>query len=399
MKNDRMHQHFETGVLHDVQEKQPHGALNSPIYQSSTFVFENTGHGGACFAGTGEGFIYTRLGNPTTNLLERKIAAMEGGEDCVAFSSGMGAIAATLLTLLSQGDHLLADAVLYGCTHALMAHTLPRFGISTQFVDFADLSALKASLRPDTKLVYFETPANPTLKIIDIQAVVRLVRSVSPSCLVLVDNTFATPYLSRPLGLGADIVLHSATKYLCGHGDVIAGMAVGSKELIFRVRNEGRKDITGSVLSPNDAYLLLRGIKTLKIRMDAHCMHAGQVARFLSTHPAVAQVHYPGLPGHKGHGVAARQMQQFGGIIAFDIKGDVHTAARAVDSLKLCTLAVSLGDAETLVEHPGTMTHSTYCPIDQRQLGIGEGLVRLSIGLEHPEDIIADLKQALDSIL
>ncbi len=393
-----MYQHFETGVLHDVHQRHPHGALSTPIYQTSTFVFDSARQGGERFAGHEAGFIYTRLGNPTTALLEQKIAAMERGEDCVAFSSGMGAISSALLTFLSQGDHMLADTVLYGCTFSLMCHTFPRFGIRRDFVDFQNLEAVKQAMTPDTRLVYFETPTNPTMKIIDIKALCELVHGINPECLVLVDNTFATPYLTRPLSLGADLVLHSATKYLNGHGDVVAGMAVGNKELISRVRGEGQKDITGSVLSPNDAFLLLRGIKTLKCRMDVHCENARQVAAFLASHPAVKTVYYPGLPSHPGHETAKSQMAQFGGILSFEVQGGYEGAVKVVDALKLCALAVSLGDAETLVEHPASMTHATYCPQERAAAGIPEGMIRLSVGLEHPQDIINDLKRGLEGL-
>lgn len=393
-----MYQHFQTGVLHDVSPKNPHGALTAPIYQTSTFVFDNARQGGDRFAGQEEGYIYTRLGNPTTRLLERKIAAMEQGDDCVVFSSGMGAISAALLTFLSQGDHVLADPVLYGCTYSLMTHTFPRFGIRAEFADFSDLEAIRKALTPATRVVYFETPSNPTMKIADIKAVCGLVHGVNPGCLVMVDNTFATPYLTRPLTLGADLVLHSGTKYLNGHGDVVSGMAVGRQELIDRVRGEGQKDITGSVLSPNDAFLVLRGLKTLQCRMDVHCRSAQAVADFLAGHPAVTRVYYPGLPGHPGHRTAKQQMAAFGGMIAFEV-GGYEQAVRMVDALTMCTLAVSLGDAESLVEHPASMTHSTYSSEERARYGIPEGLIRLSVGLEHPEDIIQDLKASLDQLL
>ncbi len=393
-----MYQHFETRALHDIPHKDPHGALSMPIYQTSTFVFESACQGGECFAGSQEGFIYTRLGNPTTQLLERKIAAMEQGEACVAFSSGMGAISAALLTFLGQGDHALADPVLYGCTHSLMSHTFPRFGIQAQFVDFSDLRAVRQAMRPTTRVVYFETPANPTLKIIDIVAVCQLVKSINPDCLVMVDNTFATPCLTRPLGLGADVVLHSATKYLNGHGDVVAGLCVGSNDLMQRVRGEGLKDITGAVMSPHDAFLILRGIKTLKCRMDKHCDNAQKVARFLAGHPQVEQVFFPGLESHPGHDIASRQMDRFGGILSFLVKGGYDAACDMVNSLTLCALAVSLGDTETLVQHPASMTHSTYSSQERAQAGIPDNMIRLSVGLEHPEDIIADLKQSLDRL-
>ena len=391
-----MYEQFETGALHDVGGKHPHGSLNMPIYQTSTFVFDNAAQGSKRFAGEEAGYIYSRLANPTERLQEEKISAMEQAEDCVAFSSGMGAVSATLLTFLSQGDCVVADSVLYGCTFSLMSHVFPRFGISTRFVDCCDLEALKAAVAQGCRLVYFETPANPTMKIVDIMAVSEAVHEINPDCLVVVDNTFATPFLTRPLHLGVDIALHSATKYFSGHGDVIAGMAVGSQALMDQVRNVGRKDITGSVLSPHDAFLLLRGIKTLACRMQAHCEGAQQVANYLSRHDKVETVYFPGLPTHPGHAVAKKQMNRFGGMVAFEVKGGEPLAKRFVDSLKLCSLAVSLGDAETLVEHPASMTHAAYTKMEQEAAGISGGLVRLSVGLEHPEDIIEDLKQAFD---
>lgn len=390
-----MYQNFETAALHNVHERNAYGALATPIFQSSTFVFDNAEQGGDRFAGKDDGFMYTRLGNPTIRTLEKKVAAMENAEVCVAFASGMGAISGTLLTLLSCGDHIIADPVLYGCTFALMSHTLPRFGIRVDFIDCRDTAAVLAAVGPDTKAVYFETPANPSMKIIDIEALTNAVHGKKRDCLVLVDNTFSTPYLSRPLDLGADIVLHSATKYLNGHGDVVAGMAAGDADIMARVRGEGQKDITGAVLSPNDAYLILRGIKTLKYRMDIHCGNAQRIAEFLAAHKGIERVYYPGLPSHPGHEIAKKQMGQYGGVISFDVKGGFDGAKGMINSLKLCVLAVSLGDAETLIQHPASMTHSAYTKEEREAAGFSDSLVRLSVGLENAQDIIDDLDQAL----
>ena len=390
-----MSKHFETDAMHEVHDHNPFGALTTPIFQTSTFVFDSAKQGGDRFAGLDDGFIYTRLGNPTVRVLEKKIAAMENAEDCIAFSSGMGAISATLLTLLSNGDHIIADPVLYGCTFALMAHTFPRFGIEVDFVDCSDVDAVVNAVKPNTKALYFETPANPSMKIVDIEKLSGAVHKAQPGCLVITDNTFATPYLTRPLDLGADVVLHSATKYLNGHGDVVAGMAVGKKAVMDEVRSVGQKDITGAVLSPNDAFLILRGLKTLKYRMDAHCENARQVAQFLDKHEMIEAVYYPGLASHPGHETAARQMKQFGGMISFEVKGGFENARILIDNLKLCTLAVSLGDVETLIQHPASMTHSIYSKEERENAGFTDGLIRLSAGLENAQDIIDDLAAGL----
>lgn len=383
-----------TKVIHGAHHKNPEGALATPIYQTSTFVFDTADQGGARFAGKESGYIYTRLGNPTVCQLEEKIALLEGGEDCAAFSSGMGAIGATVLSLLSQGDHLLADRTLYGCTFALFSETLPRFGIQVDFVDFSDLAQVRAALRPDTSMVYFETPANPNMKIIDIAAVAALAHEMAKNATVVVDNTFATPILTRPLELGADVVVHSATKYLNGHGDVVAGFSVADSERMQKIRMVGRKDITGSVLGPQEAYLILRGLKTLKIRMDAHCRNAARVAEFLAASPLVDRVYYPGLPGHPGYDIAKAQMADFGAMISFEVKS-FEMAKRLLDHLELCVLAVSLGDCETLIQHPASMTHSVCTKEEIEAAGFTDRLIRLSVGLEDPADVIADLDQAL----
>jgi len=393
-----LYEHFETGAIHDVHERNAFGALAAPIFQTSTFVFDDAKQGGDRFAGVDDGFMYTRLGNPTVRFLERKIAAMENAEACVVFSSGMGAISGTLLTLLSSGDHIIADPVLYGCTFALMSHTLPRFGIQVDFIDCSDIRAVTAAMRPNTKAVYFETPANPSMKIVDIQTFCAAVHGAKADCLVITDNTFATPYLTRPLGLGADIVLHSATKYLNGHGDVVAGMAAGDASTMAQVRSVGHKDITGAVLSPNDAFLLLRGIKTLKYRMDIHCQNAQRVAEYLSRHEKIERVYYPGLPTHPGHEIAKKQMGQFGGVISFDIKGGFENARGLIDNLDMCVLAVSLGDVETLIQHPASMTHSAYSRQEREAAGFTDGLIRLSVGLENAQDIIDDLEKGLKTV-
>ncbi len=383
-----------TAVLHGVHMESPFGALAPPIIQSSTFVFDSSEQGAARFAGKEDGFMYTRLGNPTNNMLENKIAYLEGGEAGVCFASGMGAISSVLLTLLSCGDHLISDTTLYGCTLSVIAEHLVRFGINVQFVDLSNLDQLREAIKENTKVVYFETPANPTLKIVDIEAVSRIAHEVAPGCKVVVDNTFCTPLITKPLELGADVVVHSATKYLNGHGDVVAGMCVSDKETVAEIKRAGLKDITGSVMDPFAAYLILRGMKTLKLRMDAHSANAQKVAEYLESSKYVKAVYYPGLPSHKGYDIAKQQMKQFSGILAFEVKS-YDQAVAIMNNVKICALAVSLGDCETLIQHPASMTHSAYSKEELVAAGFSDTLIRLSVGLEDPQDIIDDLEQAM----
>ncbi len=382
---------IHAGNVKDTQ----YGALTTPIYQTSTFVFDSCEQGGRRFAGQEGGYIYTRLGNPTVSVLENKVAALECGEACVAAASGMGAISSALWTIAGAGKHIVADGTLYGCTFALLNHGMSRYGVEVSFVDTSDLAAVKAALKENTCAVYLETPANPNLKIADIAAVAEIAHAYNPDIKVVCDNTFASPALQNPLTLGADVVVHSATKYLNGHGDVIAGFVVGKADFIGEVRMFGLKDMTGAVMDPFAAYLILRGLKTLEIRMERHCANAKAIAEFLDQHPAVEKVYYPGLKNHVGHDIAVRQMKDFGGMLSFEVKGGRAAGTKLVNALHLITVAVSLGDAETLIEHPASMTHSTYTEEELTASGIPGGLIRLSAGLENAEDIIADLEQAL----
>jgi len=390
---------FGTKAIHAGNVKdQQYGALTTPIYQSSTFVFDSCEQGGRRFSGAENGYIYTRLGNPTTSVLESKVAALEGGEAALATASGMGAISSCLWTIASAGKHIIADGTLYGCTFALLNHGIQRYGVDVDFIDTSDLEAVKAHLRPNTVAVYLETPANPNLKITDIAAVSQLVHAYQADIKVVCDNTFASPALQNPLSLGADVVVHSATKYINGHGDVVAGFVVGKADFISQVRMFGLKDMTGAVLDPFAAFLLLRGLKTLELRMARHCENAAKIATFLAEHPAVEKVNYPGLKTHRGHEIAARQMKAFGGMLSFEVRGGKEAGMKLVNALELITVAVSLGDAESLIEHPASMTHSTYSAEELAASGIAPGLIRLSAGLENAEDLIADLKQALERI-
>lgn len=389
---------FATKAIHGGHKKDPvSGALTTPIYQTSTFVFDSAEQGGRRFALEEDGFIYSRLGNPTNAQLEEKMALLENGEACMSTGSGIGAITSALWTALKAGDHIVASKTLYGCTYAMLNHGISRYGVEVTFVDATNLDEVKGAMKENTKVVYLETPANPDLKLVDIEAISKIAHTVE-GCMVFVDNTFCTPYLQRPLELGADVVVHSATKYLNGHGDVIAGFVVGKKDFITQVRLFGVKDMTGSVLSPFDAYLILRGMKTLQIRMDRHTKNAIEVAKFLESHPSVETVSYPGLESFPQYELAKKQMDMPGGMIAFEVKGGLEGGKKLLNSLELCTLAVSLGDCETLIQHPASMTHSPYTQEERAEAGISEGLIRISVGLEDAEDIIADLKQGLDRL-
>ncbi|MDF2875506.1 MAG: methionine gamma-lyase, partial [Sporomusa sp.] len=368
-------------------------ALSTPIYQTSTFVFDTAEQGAARFALEEEGFIYTRLGNPTQQALELKMAALEKAEAAIAVASGMTAIAASLWTLCSSGDHIIAADTLYGCTHALLSHSMPKFGIEVTFVNAADPENIRKAMQPNTKVVYIETPANPTLTIIDIAETAKLVHAYNAQ--LVVDNTFMSPYCQRPLELGADIVVHSATKYINGHGDVVAGVVLGKRDFINQVRFVGVKDITGGCISPFNAWLTLRGLKTLGVRMERHCKNAMQVAQYLDNHQKVKKVYYPGLKNHPQHQLALTQMSGFGAIISFEVIGGVDAGRLIMNNVTLCALAVSLGDTETLIQHPASMTHSPIPREERLKVGISDGLIRLSVGLEDPEDIIIDLAQAL----
>ena len=390
---------FGTRAVHagNIRDTQ-YGSLTMPIYQTSTFYFESCEQGGRRFAGEEGGYIYSRLGNPTTTVVENKIAALEGGEACAAAASGMGAISSCLWSIAGAGKHIIADETLYGCTFALLSHGMTEYGVEVTFTDLSNIENLKANLRENTVAVYLETPANPNLKITDIELIARLAHEYNAGIKVVCDNTFASPALQNPLSLGADVVVHSATKYLNGHGDVIAGFVVGSAEFITRVKMFGLKDMTGSTLGPFEAWLILRGLKTLEIRVARHTESAKKLAQYLYENDKVEHVNYPGLPSHPGHDIAARQMRDFGGMISFEIKGGKEAGMRFCNALKLCTIAVSLGDAETLVEHPASMTHSTYGPDELKAAGISAGLIRLSVGLENVDDIIADFEQAFKQI-
>lgn len=392
--------HYSTAAIRGTHlTDQTYGSVATPIYQTSTFAVPDCESGAMRFSGEQPGYFYSRMGNPTLTALEERLALLEGGESAVVTSSGMGAIAAVVWTFCKPGSHLIADCTLYGGTYELLTEGAKEFGVEVEFIDLSIPDNLNHALRKNTTMVYMETPANPTLKITDLREIARRAHQYSSQIIVAVDNTIATPYLQRPLTLGCDVVLHSLTKYLNGHGDVIAGAAIGSHIQMEQVRRRGLKTMTGSVLGPFEAYLVLRGLQTFPLRMERHCNTAEQVAHLLASHPAVEKVYYPGLPEHPGHKPAQKQMRRFGGMVSFEVKGGRSAGAKLLNSLKFCLLAVSLGDAETLLEHPASMSHSPYSDQELAEAGIPAGLVRLSVGLEDPEDILEDLRQGLDKLL
>ncbi len=385
---------FDTRAIHHGYDPYAgHGSLNPPVYLSSTYAFPTVEDGSARFAGEQAGFVYSRVGNPTTALLEARVADLEGGEAALATASGQGATTSLLWTLLAPGDEIIADKTLYGCTFGFLNHGLAKFGVKVTHVDLTNPANLEAAIGPTTRVVFFESPANPNMRLVDIAAVSAIARRHGAR--TVVDNTYCTPYLQRPLELGADFVLHSATKYLGGHGDLLAGVIVGDKETLDKVRFYGLKDMTGAVLSSQDAFLVLRGLKTLSLRMDRHCANARAVAEFLAGHGKIAVVHYPGVASFPQLELARRQMAQPGGMIAFELKDGIEAGRRFMNTLRVFTRAVSLGDAESLAQHPASMTHAFYTPEERVEHLISEGLVRLSIGLEDIADLLGDLEQAL----
>jgi methionine-gamma-lyase len=367
-------------------------ALAPPIYQTSSFAIDEL-----LPSGIKRGkYVYSRLSNPTLTALELKMAALEGGDAAISFASGMGAISATMLTLLTCGDHLIADRVLYGSTYELLKKGAPRLGFDVSFVDTSRPERVAEALRDNTKLVFFETPANPTFKLVDIRKVAAVASENGVK--TIVDNTFLTPYYQKPLELGADIVVHSATKYLNGHGDALGGIVVASYEDATSIRKGVLRDI-GATLSPFNAFLILRGLRTLAVRMERHTQNATELATFLKAQKAVKRVIYPKFDRSlESNPDLKAQMSGCGGMLAFEIRGGIDAAIKFLNTLKLCTVAVSLGDTATLIEHPGLMTHSVVPKEEREMLGITDNLLRVSVGLEDVADIKADIGQALDAV-
>lgn len=384
---------FTSKLVHAGHYEDQCGSVVTPIYQTSTFAFQSASQGAARFAGTEDGYIYTRIGNPTIRSLEDCVAALEQGCGAVATSSGMAAVATCYLALLNAGDHLLSTAAVYGPTRTLAEKQLSRFGVTSTYVETSDLAAVKAALRPNTRVVYVETPSNPLMQITDLAAVAELAHA--NGALLVVDSTFASPYLQQPLRLGADVVLHSVTKFINGHADVVGGILATKDEALLK-KLQKLMTLTGCNMDPHQAYLVHRGLRTLSLRMERSQESAGKIARWLEERPEVAWVRYPGLPSHPQYEVARRQMSGSGGMISFELRAGSKAGESLMNRVKLATLAVSLGGVETLIEHPASMTHAGVPLAERLEAGITDGLVRYSVGIEDVDDLLADLRQALE---
>ncbi|MGO8790892.1 MAG: trans-sulfuration enzyme family protein [Terriglobia bacterium] len=368
------------------------GAVDTPIYQSTTFAAVDSDEMAALYAGEKAGYTYSRYGNPTVHALEEKIAALEAGDAALAFGSGMAAISSAILGYVKAGDHVVAARSLYGATYDFFNRMLPALGASATFVQSIRSEDFEKSIQSNTRLIYLETPSNPVLEILDLAEIARIAHSHNiPS---MVDNTFASPVLQQPLKLGVTVVVHAATKYLCGHGDAMGGAVIGPKDYISHLNLNVLRDF-GGVMSPFNAWLILRGIHTLHLRVPAQCANAQKVAEFLAQHPKVERVNYPGLPGHPGHELAKRQMKAFGGMMSFEAKGGYEGGKHVMDRVKIFLRAASLGDTRSLIVHSASTSHRAVPPGQRRAIGITDGLVRLSVGVEAVEDLIQDLDQAL----
>jgi len=383
-------------AIHGGQEPDPQtGAVVTPVYQCSTFAFQSCDQGAARFLGKEPGFIYTRMGNPTTRVFERNVALLEKGHDALATASGMAAVSTVFFTFLGHGDHVVSSEAVYGPSRGVLERHFSRFGVDATFVDTGDLDAVRAAIRPNTKLLYVETPANPTLRLTDIAGCAEIAQTCS--ALLVVDNTFATPILQTPLALGADIVLHSITKFINGHADVVGGVIVPAREQEY-AQLRGTLNHLGGTMDPMQSWLVLRGVKTLSLRVRAAQSNAQRIAAFLAEHPKVSRVSYPGLPTFPQAALAERQMRGPGALMAFEMAGGLEAGKRLLDSLELMVLAVSLGGVETLIQHPAGMTHAGVPREARLAAGIADGLVRLSVGCEDCGDLLADLEQGLAQV-
>jgi methionine-gamma-lyase len=392
---DTKHLGINSKLVHAGHQSDPTGSVNVPIYQTSTFAFRDAAHGAALFAGEEDGYIYTRIANPTIRALEENVAELEHGCGAIATSSGMGAVCTVYVALLEAGAHLVSTASVYGPSRTVIEREFSRFGVQSSYVATSDLEQIRSALRPETKIVYIETPANPTMEVSDIQAIADLAHAYG--CLVVVDNTFASPYLQTPLDLGADIVVHSVTKFINGHADVVGGVIVAADEALYAQLRKTMINL-GCNMDPHQAFLVLRGLKTLGIRIERAQQSAMQIARWLERQPEVECVRYIGLESHPQHEIARRQMRGFGSMISFDLKGGMDAGRQLMNSVRVATLAVSLGGVETLIEHPASMTHAGMSAEMRRAAGFTDGLVRYSVGIEDVDDLIADLRQALDRV-
>lgn len=382
---------FETDAIRGTMEPTSYREHSVPVFLTSSFTFPSAELMADTFAGEAGGIIYSRYSNPNTDEFIKKLCRLEEAGDGFATASGMAAVFASLAAFLQAGDHVLASRALFGSTHQILTQLLPRWGITHTYVDPADIDSWDQHVRPNTRMLFLETPSNPGLTLVDLEKAGQLART--HDLIFSIDNCFATPYLQQPTRYGADLVVHSGTKWMDGQGRVLAGAIVGRPDLIEQVRFFCRH--TGPALSPFNAWILSKSLETLSVRMDRHCANAMDLANWLENHPAVAKVSYPFLPSHPQHELAKRQMRLGGGIVAFDIKGGQAAAMRFLNSIRLCSLSSNLGDTRTIVTHPASTTHSKLSPEERLKVGITDGLVRISVGLEHVSDVIGDLEQAL----
>jgi len=386
---------FNTKLIHAGDYDDAFGSAIVPVYQSSTFKFKDVKHGADCFAGISDGYIYTRISNPTIKALEDKLSALENGYGGIAFSSGMSAATTVFMALLGHGLHIVSTNAIYGSTRVVLERDFSRFGVEMSFINTSDLKEIERAIKPNTKLLFIETPTNPTIEITDISKAVEIAHN--HNIIVCVDNTFCSPYTQKPLNLGADIVMHSITKFINGHADVVGGALVAKTQEIYQLLRQTMIYMGGN-MDPHQAYLVTRGVKTLAIRMDRSQESAMKIAQYLENHPKIEWVKYPGLKSHPQYELAKKQMSGFGTMISFEVKGGIKAGETLMNNVKLCLLAVSLGGVECLIQHPASMTHSGYTKEAREEAGITDGLVRFSVGIEDCEDIIADLEQALKLI-
>lgn len=386
---------FNSKLIHGGDFEDALGSATVPIYQTSTFAFKNADHGAACFAGESDGYIYTRIGNPTIGALESQIADLESGFGGIAVSSGMAAVTTIYMAILGQGAHIVSSAAVYGPSRVVMEQHFSRFGVEYTYVNSENIEEVKAAIRPNTKLIFIETPANPTMGITDLVAVAKIAKE--NGILMAVDNTFSSPYLQKPLDLGADIVFHSITKFINGHADIVGGIIVAKEADVYKKLRTMMINM-GCNMDPHQAYMVIRGLKTLGIRIDRAQENAVKVADYLEKHPKIEWVKYPGLASHPQFELAKKQMNGPGCMISFELKGGVEAGKVLQNNVKLAILAVSLGGVETLIQHPASMTHSKMDKASRERAGITDGLVRFSVGIEDVKDIIDDLEQALAKI-
>jgi len=386
---------FNTKLIHAGAFEDEFGSATVPIYQTSTFKFKNAQHGADCFAGKSDGYIYTRIGNPTIRAFEQNIAELENGYDGIACSSGMGAIASVYMALLSTGSHIVSSDAVYGPARGILEQDFSRFGVEATFVNTTKQENIIAAIKPNTKVLYIETPANPTMDITDITLCAEIAKKYK--LLLVVDNTFCSPYLQKPLDLGADVVLHSITKFINGHADIVGGVIVAKDPEIYK-KIRHCMVYMGCNMDPTQAFMVIRGVKTLGIRMDRAQENAMKVAQFLQNHPKIAWLRYPGLETHPQYALGKKQMTGFGAMMSFGLKGGFEAGKKLMDNVHLALLAVSLGGVETLIQHPASMTHAAVSAENKLKAGITDDLVRFSVGIEDVEDIIEDLRQALDKI-